>query len=219
VQTRRQKSNNSTLRERAQSDPHNPKGRNIFVRNIPNMLTSITVFCGFVLLLLPDKQIGGGIHTGAIVVCIGLVTDILDGLAARALSVKSPVGANFDQLADLTCFGLAPAVFFVRMRLTVDKGQFSGLGEYLIKDSVSYICGFCFFLSSVFRIARELSVHQGARPTYFVGIPTNLSAFLLVPFVSFYPMFSFLPIYVLVLAYLMVSKKKIPKGLWIIDVK
>ena len=71
---------------------------------------------------------------------------------------------------------------------------------------------------SALRIARELDVHEGERPLYFVGIPTNLACCFAVPFAAYYPDHIMLPWVILVLSAMMVMPLKIPKGLGIFKV-
>merc|ERR1739845_9560 len=81
---------------------------------------------------------------------------------------QSKFGSAFDQLADLTCFGIGPAIFFMRMQL-------DGLDAWGWVQFMSLLAGYVYVVSSVARIARELVVHNISRPTFFVGIPTNLA--------------------------------------------
>ncbi|CAE8619988.1 unnamed protein product, partial [Polarella glacialis] len=79
--------------------------RSVIVRNIPNAITCVTVGCGF--LLMASTSIPGiSPQVCVFATFLGLAADILDGQAARWLRVKSKFGATFDQLADLTCFGI-----------------------------------------------------------------------------------------------------------------
>merc|ERR1719198_1747764 len=109
----------------------------------------------------------------ALAVATGLISDVLDGVAARKLDAKSQFGAAFDQLADLTCFGIGPAVFYIRATL---DGK-PGFSNY---EVVCLITGFGYMACSVARIARELVVTNMSRPLFFVGIPTNLACPILV---------------------------------------
>lgn len=141
---------------------------------------------------------------GVAAVFIGLAADILDGSAARYLDCKSKFGSAFDQLADLTCFGIGPAIFFARHQLENGGGWFSVVACYFYVGC------------SVARIARELVVHNIQRPLYFVGIPTNLASPFVVCSVYFFPGANWLPILVIVLSFMMVMNVEIPKGLGII---
>jgi len=125
-------------------------GRGLFARNIPNMLTAVTVGCGFAQ-MVGDLIPGYTVYHGGALIYLGLVTDILDGTAARLLDVKSPIGANFDQLADLACFGMGPAVLFARTTYEVNEER---RWWFLF-------CAFCYALAGVWRIAREVTNLKG----------------------------------------------------------
>ena len=183
---------------------------NLIMRNLPNALTSITVLCGFYLIVAAPTEVDRLRCVYAVM--LGLVTDILDGLAARHLNVKSAFGASFDQLADLVCFGIGPGIFYTNV-CSISLG---GDGENAGSHWLILISGFGYVLCSVIRIARALIVHHGARPTHFIGIPTNLASFILVPVVGYCPTWRWLPLMVIVLSGLMVADVKIPKGLGIV---
>lgn len=186
--------------------------RHVVIRNIPNAITFVTVFCGFILMASTSVP---GISPNVCVFAtfLGLCTDVLDGQAARMLRVKSPFGATFDQLADLTCFGIGPAIFFTRQQQLAMPEDAS-----LPSRLLTVAAGYCYMACSVFRIARELIVHSGARPLYFVGIPTNLACVVAVPAAALIPGSIFLPWIIIVLSGMMVMPYHVPKGLWIFTV-
>jgi len=186
--------------------------RSFLVRWIPNAITCVTVACGFVLMVSSSIP---GISPGVCVFAtfLGLVADVLDGTAARWLNVKSKFGATFDQLADLTCFGIGPGIFFTRQGLIHEASD-----SLTVRTFMVILAGYSYMACSVFRIARELIVHEGARPLYFVGIPTNLACIFLVPLAAVFPHHPLLPVVVLVLSGMMVMPVEIPKGLGIFRV-
>mmetsp|Transcript_16228 Transcript_16228/g.51827 ORF Transcript_16228/g.51827 Transcript_16228/m.51827 type:complete len:195 (+) Transcript_16228:75-659(+) len=192
------------------------------LRIVPNALTAGTVLCGTVLIVSPALA---PLEPATVVsiLLLALTLDVLDGAAARVLSVKNPVGGNFDQLADLTCFGIAPAIYFIGQRLRgagqLGSAKLDSAGEWPGQLQIDALVAFFYVLCSVYRIARELVVHSGKRPLHFVGIPTNLAALLFVPATAYAPEHALLPAYGLVLSCFMVSWFHIPKGLWIVTVR
>jgi CDP-diacylglycerol---serine O-phosphatidyltransferase len=78
-----------------------------FVRNIPNFITLGNLLCGAIAVVNRD------IELGCYLIIAASVLDFLDGLAARALQVSSPLGRELDSLADVVSFGLAPAVLLM----------------------------------------------------------------------------------------------------------
>lgn len=191
-----------------------PSSRSMVIRNIPNAITCITVACGF-LLMVSTSIPGVSPRVCVLATFLGLWTDVLDGTAARRLRVKSKFGGTFDQLADLTCFGIGPAIFFTRQQLSSASGAdaFANFGNIM-----TVLAGYAYMCCSTFRIARELIVHDGSRPLYFVGIPTNLACVFVVPLAAQFPGNPVLPFVVLALSAFMVMPVKIPKGLGLFTV-
>eukprot|EP00927_Polykrikos_kofoidii_P000964 TRINITY_DN10357_c0_g1_i1.p1 TRINITY_DN10357_c0_g1~~TRINITY_DN10357_c0_g1_i1.p1 ORF type:complete len:208 (-),score=24.03 TRINITY_DN10357_c0_g1_i1:103-726(-) len=180
----------------------------IWKAQVPNLVTCVVIGCGCTLMV--SSSVPGFRPEHSIVAAfVGILADILDGTLARALEVKSKFGAAFDQLADLTCFGIGPSIFYMRHELE---------GELLTKSYVLVVCtGYIYMACSVARISRELVVHDITRPNFFIGIPTNLACPVLILSVYFCPKAWWLPYLVLVLSYMMVMTRKIPKGLWVFN--
>lgn len=74
---------------------------------IPNSITLLNLFCGCcaIVALLHDQ-----IAWTLILLALGITADYLDGMAARALQVKSLLGKELDSLADLVSFGVLPGM-------------------------------------------------------------------------------------------------------------
>src|SRR5205807_8427243 len=89
---------------------------------LPNLLTAGNLFCGFVAL---TKIVEADLSTGdyqPIRVALGFILlacifDLFDGRVARMGGVESPFGREFDSLADLISFGVAPAFLVHRVVL------------------------------------------------------------------------------------------------------
>ena len=67
-------------------------------KHIPNLITLLNVFCGCVATVF---AVLNQLELAALFVFLGIIFDFLDGLAARALNVQSPVGLQLDSLADV----------------------------------------------------------------------------------------------------------------------
>merc|ERR1712187_82019 len=182
--------------------PQFPGGR---FSQVPNFITCIVIASGCALMVGSSIPILRPQYCIA-AVFIGLLADVLDGLAARKLKATSKFGSAFDQLADLTCFGIGPAVFFIR-------AQLDGRAGFSVRELVCLFAGFTYMACSAARIARELVVHQMGRPMYFVGIPTNLASPVVVISVFLYPHAWCLPVVILILSCLLVSNTRVPKDL------
>merc|ERR1739845_230451 len=109
-------------------------------------VTCIVIACGCSLMVSSSIP-GFTPEVSLLAAAIGLAADIVDGFLARTLNASSKFGAAFDQLADLTCFGIGPAIFFIRHQM--EQGRtFSAL-----------IAGYIYMVCAAGRIARELVVH------------------------------------------------------------
>jgi len=74
---------------------------------LPNLFTSLNLFCGYYAI---TAAIQSRFDAAAIAIIIGGVFDLLDGKIARATHTTSKFGVEYDSLADLITFGLAPAL-------------------------------------------------------------------------------------------------------------
>lgn len=85
-------------------------------RHIPNILTCCNLLAGCLGLLhlsgediLAVESIAGAGLVTAVFVWASCLFDFLDGFAARALGVSSPIGKELDSLADVVSFGVLPS--------------------------------------------------------------------------------------------------------------
>src|SRR5512139_3537780 len=89
---------------------------------LPNLLTAGNLFCGFVALTkIVEADIEGGdfqqVKYALGFILLACIFDLLDGRIARMGGVESPFGREFDSLADLISFGVAPAFLVHRVVL------------------------------------------------------------------------------------------------------
>lgn len=94
---------------------------------LPNLMTAGNLFCGFAatlkmlegaLLQASDPIAAGAVFHTAIWFILGaFVFDFLDGRLARLGGNESPFGREFDSLADIVSFGVAPALMVYRIVL------------------------------------------------------------------------------------------------------
>src|SRR5512138_2662827 len=117
---------------------------------LPNLLTAGNLFCGFVALTkIVEADLSKG-DFGPIKIALGFILlacifDLFDGRVARMGGVESPFGREFDSLADLVSFGVAPAFLVHRVVMKDVFGDHAELGWFLA--SVYLLCG-------AFRLAR-----------------------------------------------------------------
>ncbi len=98
-------------------------------------------------------------------VLVGVLSDGLDGKAARWLGQESLFGRRFDSTADFVSFGLAPAIMFYLASTSITP----------FKTTVAALFVFC----AAYRLARfhRLTKNQPvSRIATFLGLPTTASA-------------------------------------------
>src|SRR5690606_41465412 len=74
---------------------------------LPNLFTTAGLFAGFYAIV---AAMGGRFVTAAVAVFAAMVMDGLDGRVARLTNTQSDFGKEYDSLADMVSFGLAPAL-------------------------------------------------------------------------------------------------------------
>ncbi|MBR1672234.1 MAG: CDP-diacylglycerol--serine O-phosphatidyltransferase [Fretibacterium sp.] len=136
-----------------------------FKQIAPNMVTSGNLLCGLFSLML---TMGGRYVPAAWLIFFAVIFDGLDGKVARMLGGGSQFGLEFDSLADLVSFGVAPSMLLYQVSL---KGWAGVLGPVVA----------CFFtLCVALRLARFNVVHI---PGPFQGLPCPAGGLFIASFV------------------------------------
>ena len=129
-------------------------------RHIPNLITLLNVFCGCIATVF---AVLNRLELAAIFVFLGIFFDFFDGLAARALNVKSELGLQLDSLADVITSGLVPGiVMFQLLGMSMTGGWNAGdmFGYHSSEYGLSTIfhplplLGFLVTLASAYRLAK-----------------------------------------------------------------
>ena len=121
---------------------------------LPNLLTAGNLFCGFVALTKiveadpTSDNYFGQIKLSLAFILLACIFDLFDGRVARMGGVESPFGREFDSLADLISFGVAPAFLVQRVVL---RDAFS---DYPQLHQVSWFIASIYLLCGAFRLAR-----------------------------------------------------------------
>jgi CDP-diacylglycerol--serine O-phosphatidyltransferase len=132
--------------------------RGIFL--LPSLLTTGNLFCGFLALILSTQD---RYTEAAIAIFVAMVMDLLDGKVARLTKTTTQFGVEFDSLADVVSFCVAPAFLLYSVALA-PLGRAAWLGAFLF-----VICG-------ALRLAR-FNVYSGVTDRrYFVGLSTPAAA-------------------------------------------
>ena len=146
------------LRRRRWQELREKRSRGIFL--LPSLLTTGNLFCGFFALLL---TVEGRFSDAALAIFVAMVMDLLDGRVARLMKATSQFGVEFDSLADVVSFCVAPA-FLVYSFALKDLSRPAWFGAFLF-----VICG-------ALRLAR-FNVQTGTVDRrFFIGLSTPAAA-------------------------------------------
>lgn len=127
---------------------------------LPNLFTLSALFAGFYSIV---AAINGDYAKAAIAIFVAMVLDGLDGRVARLTNTQSAFGAEFDSLADMVSFGMAPALVAFTWILQ-DVGK------------IGWIAAFIFVAGAALRLAR-FNVQIGSiDKKWFVGLPSPSAA-------------------------------------------
>ncbi|MDJ0812916.1 MAG: CDP-diacylglycerol--serine O-phosphatidyltransferase [Woeseiaceae bacterium] len=183
--------------------------------SIPNSFTALSLLLG--LASIVSAQLGDLEFAAWLIVWCGLL-DTMDGLAARLLKATSDFGAEFDSMADLVSFGVAPGVLVFNAGLEI-AGVEVETGQFWV---LALACG-VFVLAGAMRLARfNLGTHSPGHG-WFLGVPITgaggglVASMVLVliyhpDIAEVLPLHRYLPIIMFVLAILMISRLRFPKA-------
>ncbi len=180
---------------------NNPANLKKGIHILPSLFTTGNVFCGFYafIAVFNDQQ-----YVAAWAIVVALIFDVLDGRIARLTKTTSAFGAQYDSLADVISFGMAPAFLAY---------------SWVMKpfNRVGWMAAFLFLLCAALRLARFNITKPDVKGNHFIGLPTPAAAAVLASLViGFEDLFStrINPIVMVVvvysLAFLMVSNIKYP---------
>ncbi len=127
---------------------------------LPNLFTASSIFVGVISIVEASK---GNFNSAAWLILLALVFDGLDGRIARMTNTTSQFGVEFDSLADIISFGIAPSMllyFFTG----VDFGRFG-----ILVSAVYVIFG-------AIRLARFNISTAKTDPNVFIGLPIPTAA-------------------------------------------
>ncbi|HFE37116.1 MAG TPA: CDP-diacylglycerol--serine O-phosphatidyltransferase [Gammaproteobacteria bacterium] len=127
---------------------------------LPNLFTTGCLFSGFYAIL---SAMSGHFEQAAIAIFVAMVLDGLDGRVARLTNTASEFGVQYDSLADMVSFGLAPA-------LIMYQWAFVGLGKLGWAVAFAYVAG------TALRLARFNTQAEVADKRFFQGLPSPSAA-------------------------------------------
>lgn len=127
---------------------------------IPSMFTAGNIICGFFSII---STFNGEYLQAAMFIIFAHVLDGVDGYAARLTKTTSQFGVEFDSLADVVSFGVAPAVLVYFWAL-VPWGNWGWLAA-----STYVVCG-------ALRLSRFNVQTRNLSKGHFVGLPIPAAA-------------------------------------------
>ena len=182
---------------------------------VPNSFTALSLLLGVASIVTTQL---GDLELAAWIIVWCALLDVMDGVSARLLKATSDFGAEFDSMADLVSFGVAPAVLMLNAGMQIggveyDSGQFWVL---LVAIAV-------FALAGAMRLARFNLVSDQPSTGWFAGIPITAAGGGMVPAVvlvlihypdiaALLPLHLYMPVLMFVLTLLMVSRLRFPKA-------
>jgi len=166
---------------------------------LPNLFTAGGIFSGMMSLIMSTQ---GKFEYAAWLILLALIFDGLDGRVARMTNTTSKFGVEFDSLADIVSFGVAPAMLLYQY-CGLDFGRFGMVvsGLYVVFGAI--------------RLARFNVTTSENEPSVFIGVPIPTAAVFISILILLYEKYSLivyppLLIVTLVVAVLMVSNIRYP---------
>jgi CDP-diacylglycerol---serine O-phosphatidyltransferase len=193
---------------------------------LPNLMTAGNLFCGFLAIIKciqasfagPDSPLSPAeLYSHAVwFILAAVIFDSLDGRLARLGGRESLFGKEFDSIADIVSFGVAPALMVFFMILSPRQYEFF--------RQIGWFVGFIYLLCAAVRLARfnvithplVYSHHENYSGKDFVGLPVPAAAGMIVSLVLLLNVYELrrwailLPALMLLIAYLMVSTVRYP---------
>lgn len=140
---------------------------------LPSLFTVCNLFCGF---LSTFYAMQGRLVPAAWLIVIAGFLDAFDGKIARLINVPSQFGVQFDSLADICSFGVAPAVL-----------MFQYYQNLMVVRWLPFAACFLFLLCGALRLARFNARIKGPEKEDFSGLPVPPAAATLAAYIVFNP--------------------------------
>ena len=168
---------------------------------LPNLFTAASIFLGVLSML---ASIRADFNQAIIYIIASLIFDGLDGRVARLTNTTSKFGVEFDSLADIVAFGVAPAMLF-----------YFSIGNTFGRIGVLVTALFVIF--GAVRLARFNVMSPTSEPNVFIGMPIPTAAVILALWIGLYEKYEIfkdfklcLVVFAAVLSVLMVSNVRFP---------
>ena len=145
--------NKGAVHDEAVDEVLNKPSKHIYV--LPNLITSAGLFAGFYAIMQSRL---GNFEAACLAIYAAMIMDILDGRLARLTNTTSDFGSEYDSLADMVSFGVAPALVMYEFAL-YELGRFGSL------------VAFVYIACAALRLAR-FNVAKVEDKRFFIGVPS-----------------------------------------------
>src|SRR5579863_238842 len=152
-----------------------PRGRGIFL--LPNLLTTGCLFSGFYAVV---AAIDNHFNYAGAAIFIAMVFDTLDGRIARLTHTESAFGKEYDSLADMLSFGVAPGIVAYQWGVVRIAEYGHPWGRF------GWLACFFYVAAAALRLARFNARAAVADKRYFEGLPSPSAAAIVAAFVWFF---------------------------------
>jgi CDP-diacylglycerol--serine O-phosphatidyltransferase len=152
--------------------PPRPRGRGIYL--LPNLFTTGGLFGGFFAIIAASQ---GRIEAACVAIFIAAILDGIDGRVARLTNTQTEFGVQYDSLADLISFGMAPAMVMYHWSLASMKLDGVTAGK------LGWLAAFLYAACAALRLARFNSQVAQVDKRWFIGLASPAAAGLMASFV------------------------------------
>ncbi len=152
---------------------------------LPSAFTVANLLCGYYAILAVLEGQVSDLDHAAKAIGIAIILDSLDGRIARAMGTNSEFGKQFDSLADVVSFGMAPAFLAYAWGIHAFAAASAPEGLHLVQ--LGWLVGFFYVGCCAWRLARFniQGMAQGGN-RFFVGMPCPAAAGMVAASVHFF---------------------------------
>jgi CDP-diacylglycerol---serine O-phosphatidyltransferase len=137
-----------------------PRNRQAYILVLPSLFTTGNLFCGFYAII---RSFSGEFEWACYAIVFAGIFDVLDGRVARLTKSTSKFGVEYDSIADVVSFGVAPAILAYVWLL-------QPLGR------AGWAAAFFFAACGALRLARFNTISEELPKSYFLGLPIPAAA-------------------------------------------
>ena len=152
------------------------RSRRLGVVLLPNLFTTGCLACGFFGII---SAINGDFDRACAAIYFALLFDGLDGRVARWTGTESAFGKEYDSLADMVAFGVAPALIAYQWGIV----RIAEYGDAWVR--FGWVAAFLYTVCAALRLARFNARAASADKRYFEGLPSPSAAGFVAAYVWF----------------------------------